>query len=176
MKHKICRAVQSNYVVSIFFMVFWYWTILSQQYWGNFVVNLAKKSLVSTKSKLCALEGFRLRLRSASETWSENNEQLSDSFKNCQRIQEFPLLIYPRDKLCAFRFSRRHMEATNMRKVQDIVFVNYFMFLSRSEYFKQLYYVPHTIAENELTRCRLRDIWKHNCQPNFLSWFQFLCL
>ena len=68
-----------------------------------------------------------------------------------------------------FPIFEKTMKATNMRQVQDIVFVIYFMLISRSEHFKQLEYVPHTIAENELTRCRLRHIWKHNCQPNFLS-------
>ena len=67
--------------------------------------------------------------------------------KIVKESKEFPLFIYPRDKLCSVRFSRSHMEATNMREVEDIVFVNYFMFISRSEYFKQLQYIPHTLQK-----------------------------
>ena len=70
------------------------------------MANLAKESLVSTNCML----------HSTLETRSENKEPLSDSFKKLKQSKEVSLLVYPRDKFCAFCFTRRHMETMNKRK------------------------------------------------------------
>ena len=55
---------------------------------------------------------------------------------------------------------------------QTQFFVNYLAVFSIFQYLKQF----HNIAENDLARCKLKDInsftKKYNCQPNFLIWFK----
>ena len=88
---------------------------------SNFVVNLAKKSHVSTKGTL----------GSALETSSEKKKNYPILCKNIKESKEIPLFIYPQDKLCTSIFLRRDIGTTNMRKVQfltvSIVFTKYFI-------------------------------------------------
>ena len=87
---------------------------------SNFVVNLAKKSLVSTKGTL----------GSALETLSEKKKNYPILRKNIKESKQITLFKKPQEKLCAFSFSRRYIETINMRKVQffifSIVFTEYF--------------------------------------------------
>ena len=84
------------------------------------MVNLAKKSLVSTKGTL----------GSALETLSEKKKNYPILRKNIKESKQTPLFKKPQEKLCAFSFSRRYIETINMRKVQflifSIVFTEYF--------------------------------------------------
>ena len=91
------------------------------------MTNLAKESLLFTKGML----------HSALETRSENKEQLSDFLKKLKKSKEAPLFVYPRDKFCAFCFTRRHMGTTNKRQKNlsfSMVFTEYYYHFSFSRY------------------------------------------
>ena len=138
MKYKNSQSRPIKSSEFFFFALFFFCTVLTlnnfnPSIFGQFikssilVANLAKESLVSTNCMFY----------STLETRSENKEPLSDLFKKLKQSKEVPLFVYPRDKFCAFCFTRRHMEKMNKRQKVlsfSMVFTEYYYHFSFSRY------------------------------------------